>query len=35
LVAQRGAAEVLALRAVKQALDPHQLFNPGVLLASQ
>jgi FAD/FMN-containing dehydrogenase len=35
LVAQRGEAEVLALRAVKHALDPNQLLNPGVLLPSQ
>jgi FAD/FMN-containing dehydrogenase len=35
LVAQRGGAEVLALRAVKHALDPNGLLNPGVLLPSQ
>ncbi len=32
LVAQRGAAEVHALRAIKHALDPNGLLNPGVLL---
>jgi FAD/FMN-containing dehydrogenase len=34
LAAQRGDAEVHALRAVKHALDPGQLLNPGVLLSS-
>jgi len=27
-----GSAELTAMRAVKAALDPHQMFNPGVLL---
>ena len=27
-----GSAELAAMRAVKAALDPHQMFNPGVLL---
>ncbi len=32
LTAQRGAAEVDALRAIKQALDPAGMLNPGVLI---
>ena len=32
LVAQRGAAEVDALRSLKASLDPHNMLNPGVLL---
>jgi FAD/FMN-containing dehydrogenase len=28
----RGAADVAAMRAIKGALDPHRLLNPGVLL---
>lgn len=32
LVVQRGAAEVEALRSIKQALDPSNVLNPGVLL---
>lgn len=30
----RGAAEVAAMRAIKDALDPHHLLNPGAVLAS-
>jgi FAD/FMN-containing dehydrogenase len=33
LAADRGAADVAAMRAIKGALDPRGLFNPGVLLA--
>ena len=33
LVAQRGSPEVEVLRAIKRALDPDGLLNPGVLLA--
>jgi len=32
LVRQRGAAAVDAMRAVKAALDPDGILNPGVLL---
>ena len=32
LIAQRGAAEVDALRSLKASLDPHNMLNPGVLL---
>ena len=32
LIAQRGSAEVEALRSIKHALDPTNTFNPGVLL---
>jgi FAD/FMN-containing dehydrogenase len=32
LVAQRGLAEVEAMRAVKHGLDPAGMFNPGVLM---
>jgi FAD/FMN-containing dehydrogenase len=31
LVADRGAAEVAAMRAIKRALDPEDVLNPGVL----
>jgi FAD/FMN-containing dehydrogenase len=30
----RGADEVAAMRAIKRALDPHNLLNPGAVLAS-
>jgi FAD/FMN-containing dehydrogenase len=33
LAADRGAADVAAMRAIKGALDPRGLFNPGVLFA--
>jgi FAD/FMN-containing dehydrogenase len=32
LVADRGAADVAVMRAIKDALDPEHLLNPGVLL---
>jgi D-lactate dehydrogenase (cytochrome) len=32
LVADRGLADVGAMRAIKRALDPDDLLNPGVLL---
>jgi FAD/FMN-containing dehydrogenase len=32
LEADRGAADVAAMRAIKQALDPRWMLNPGVLL---
>ena len=33
LALTRSPAEIAAMRAVKAALDPHGLFNPGALLA--
>jgi FAD/FMN-containing dehydrogenase len=33
LAADRGAGDVAAMRAVKRALDPDEILNPGVLLA--
>ena len=35
LEADRGAADVAAMRAIKRALDPNALLNPGVLLAPE
>ena len=32
LEADRGAADVAAMRSIKQALDPRWMLNPGVLL---
>jgi FAD/FMN-containing dehydrogenase len=32
LLADRGAADVAAMRAIKRALDPENVLNPGVLL---
>jgi FAD/FMN-containing dehydrogenase len=32
LEADRGAADVAAMRAIKRALDPRWMLNPGVLL---
>jgi FAD/FMN-containing dehydrogenase len=31
MVADRGAADVAAMRAIKHALDPENMLNPGVL----
>jgi FAD/FMN-containing dehydrogenase len=31
----RGAAEIAAMRAIKSALDPHNLLNPGVVLGPE
>ena len=31
LMADRGAADVAAMRAIKRALDPDGVLNPGVL----
>ena len=33
LEADRGAADVAAMRAIKRALDPGWMLNPGVLLS--
>jgi FAD/FMN-containing dehydrogenase len=35
LVADRGAADVAAMRAIKRALDPSWILNPGVLFAEE
>jgi FAD/FMN-containing dehydrogenase len=35
LVADRGEADVAAMRAIKRALDPRGILNPGVLLPDQ
>ena len=32
MVAEHGAAAVAAMRALKRALDPHDLMNPGKVL---
>ena len=34
LVRDRGAADVVAMRAIKRALDPHHLANPNVMLSA-
>jgi FAD/FMN-containing dehydrogenase len=31
----RGTAEVAAMRAIKRALDPHYLLNPGALMPAE
>ena len=31
----RGADDVVAMRAIKQALDPHDLLNPGAVLPAR
>jgi FAD/FMN-containing dehydrogenase len=35
LVADRGQADVAAMRAIKRALDPDEILNPGVLLPTR
>ena len=35
LARDRGASDVAAMRAVKRALDPRNILNPGVILTEQ